>query len=220
MPAPVPDRAIYGVTGWRRLVLWPLALLLRAWGRTLRFEMDAESAAAVRKSDEPLAVVLWHNRLFVTFEIQRRYRASRPNHALVSASRDGAWLAAFLSLVGMQTVRGSTSRFAREAAGELVETMRAGHDIGITPDGPRGPCYSLRPGALTVARSAHARLLLIGAEYDSAWRTRSWDRFYLPKPFSRVRLHCRIRSLDTDVDRDTAAAEVRAELLELSPDAN
>ena len=85
-------------------------------------------------------------------EIVRRYRQGRTPYALVSASQDGAWLTAFFSLVGLRTVRGSSSRFGREAANELVEIMRAGRDIGITPDGPRGPRYEIKPGAIIVPR--------------------------------------------------------------------
>lgn len=218
MPTADLDPTIHEVGGWRRLLLWPAAFILRLWGRSLRFELDATSEAAVRRCDRALAVVLWHNRLFVTPEIQRRFRATRPNHALVSASRDGAWLSAFLSLVGMRTIRGSSSRFGREAAAALIEALKAGHDVGITPDGPRGPCYDLKSGVITIARSARAPLLLIGAEYPRAWRTRSWDRFYLPKPFSTVRLHCRVREPDPAAAAAAVAGEVRDELLRLSPD--
>jgi lysophospholipid acyltransferase (LPLAT)-like uncharacterized protein len=52
------------VFGWRRLVLWPLALMVRLWGRTLRFETTPEDYRAFTKKDEPVAIVLWHNRLF------------------------------------------------------------------------------------------------------------------------------------------------------------
>ena len=70
--------------------------------------------------------------------------------------------ARFSPLAGVGTVRGSSSRLGREAATTLVETLRAGHDIGLTPDGPRGPRYELKPGGLIVARRTRAPLLLIG----------------------------------------------------------
>jgi lysophospholipid acyltransferase (LPLAT)-like uncharacterized protein len=170
------------------------------------------------KRDEPVALVLWHNRLFLSAEILRRFRHGRPAYALVSASRDGAWLAAFFSLVGMHTVRGSSSRLGREAANALVGVLRAGHDIGVTPDGPRGPCYELKPGALIVARRTQAPLLVIGAEFSSAWRLKSWDGFYLPKPFSRVRMRCGLVPADALADRDGAAEALRAQLLAINPD--
>jgi lysophospholipid acyltransferase (LPLAT)-like uncharacterized protein len=200
-------------------VLWPLGLLANLWGRSLRFETAPEAITAFTKRDVPVAMVLWHNRLFLSAEIVRRYRQGRPAYALVSASQDGAWLSAFFDLVGMRTVRGSSSRFGREAASALVEMLREGHDIGLTPDGPRGPCYEVKPGALIVTRRTKTPMLLIGAEFKSAWRMKSWDRFYLPKPFSRVRLYCEV-VLNDEVsgDRDDAAARLQARLVAINPD--
>jgi lysophospholipid acyltransferase (LPLAT)-like uncharacterized protein len=213
-----PAVAVHGIAGWRRVLLWPFGLLLKMWGRSLRFEVAPEDLKNYEKRDEPVALVLWHNRLFLSAEILRRFRHGRPAYALVSASKDGAWLAAFFSLVGMRTVRGSSSRLGREAASALVEMLRAGHDIGVTPDGPRGPCYDLKPGALIVARRTQAPLLVIGAEFKSAWRMKSWDGFYLPKPFSRVRMRCGLMSAEALADRDAAAVALRAQLLALNPD--
>lgn len=198
--------------------MWPFAVLVRLWGLTLRFELSPEDLRNYTKKDEPVALVLWHNRLFLAAEIVRRFRQGRPAYALVSASRDGAWLTAFFTMAGLRTVRGSSSRLGREAATALVQVLRAGHDVGITPDGPRGPCYQLEPGSVIVARRTRAPVLLIGAEFGSAWRLRSWDRFYLPKPFSRVRMRCELILPDELADRDAAVARLQARLLAINPD--
>lgn len=170
------------------------------------------------KKDTPVAIVLWHNRLFLAAEIVRRYRQGRPAYALVSASKDGAWLTAFFSLAGMRTVRGSSSRLGREAATALVDVLKAGFDVGITPDGPRGPIYELKPGSIIVARRTKAPMLLVGAEFESAWQLNSWDRFVIPKPFSRVRMRCEIIGNEQLTDRDGAAKLIEARLHELNPD--
>lgn len=209
---------MHEISGWRRVLLWPFALLLKLWGRSLRFEASEEDLRNWMKKDEPVAIVLWHNRLFLAAEIVRRYREGRPAYALVSASQDGAWLTAFFSLVGMRAARGSSSRLGREAATALVEVMRAGHDVGITPDGPRGPCYDLKPGAVIVPRRTGAPLLLVGGEFTRARRLRSWDGFYVPAPFSRVRMRCELIGNDRLADRDAAAALVRERLLAINPD--
>lgn len=200
------------------MALWPFGWLLGLWGRTLRLEASADDLRNYTKNDEPVAIVLWHNRLFLAAEIVRRYRKGRPAYALVSASQDGAWLTAFFSLVGLRTVRGSSSRLGREAATALVEMLRQGYDVGITPDGPRGPCYELKPGAIIVARRTGAPVLLVGAEFPSAWRLRSWDRFILPVPFSRVRMRCEIITPTQLADRDAGVELLRQRLLALNPD--
>lgn len=211
----------HAIAGWRRVVLWPLGLLLRLWGMSLRFEVAPEDIRHATKRDEPIAIVLWHNRLFLASEFYRRYRRGRQAYALISASQDGAWLDAFFDLVGMRAIRGSSSRFGREAATALVDVIRAGNDIGITPDGPRGPCYDLKPGALIVSRRTQAPMLLLGWEFASAWRLKSWDRFYVPKPFSRVRMRCEIVThAELAGDRELAAERLRARLLAINPDQN
>jgi hypothetical protein len=211
-PAPV----VHTISGWRRLLLWPLGLLLRAWSRSLRFEISDADRTAFERKDRPLAFVLWHNRLFLSPECFRRYRSGRPVYGLVSASKDGAWLAALYSTVGIRAVRGSSRRLGREGAEGLVEALRAGNDVGITPDGPRGPRYQMKPGALIVARRAEAPILIVGAQFFGAWRLRSWDGFYVPRPFSKIRVHC--EEISADADDGDPTGRIAARLREINPD--
>ncbi len=213
-----PSASVNEVTGWRWLLLWLLAAVLRVWGRTLRFEADAATVERLTKSDEPVAVVLWHNRLFLSAEFFRRYRTRRKVYGLVSASKDGAWLAAFYRLIGIEPVRGSSSNFGREAGRMLIEVMRQGHDIGITPDGPRGPMYTVEPGVLVVTRRLGAPMVLMGAAFTRAWRLKSWDRFYIPVPFSRIKMHSAILPAKTPKGAKLDAEAVRAALLAVNPD--
>ena len=207
------------ITGWRRLLALPLALLVRAWTMSLRFEVDPASLALFQRRAEPLAFTLWHNRLFLVGEIARRYRKGRPVYGLVSASKDGAWLEAFFEMIGIKAVRGSSSRLGREAASALVEVLRQGNDIGVTPDGPRGPCYDFKGGSLIVARRAHASMLLVGARFGAHVHLRSWDRFVLPLPFSKVRLiGVLVPAQDSAGDRDAQLARLSGILSEINPD--
>lgn len=185
---------------------------------TVRFEMPAADLAVITNLDGPTLFILWHNRLFMTSEIFSRYRRGHPVHGLVSASSDGAWLAAYFSVVGMRAVRGSSSRMGREAASALVEVLRQGSDVGITPDGPRGPCYEMKPGAIIVARRARTRVVLVGMDFESSWRVSSWDGFHLPRPFSRVLMRFEPFPVEQLKDRDEAARLVHARLVEMNPD--
>jgi lysophospholipid acyltransferase (LPLAT)-like uncharacterized protein len=226
VPASAPEASssaapasTHALSGWKLAAIWPLGALLRAWGRTLRFELGPEDREAFNCWDRPVALVVWHNRLFLAAEIIRRCRRGRPFYGLISASKDGAWLAAFFRMVGISAVRGSSSRGAREAVSALIDVARAGNDIGITPDGPRGPRYEFKPGGLIVARRAGAPLVLIGAEFFSATQLRSWDRFYIPRPFSRVRIRCvRVDPASLPRDREEALAEVTRIMMQLNPD--
>jgi hypothetical protein len=191
---------------------------MRLWGRTLRFETTPTSLAGLTKADEPIAMVLWHNRLFLGAEIFRRFRQGRPVYALVSGSRDGAWLAAFFALAGLRSIRGSSSQQGREAALLLVDALRRGADIGITPDGPRGPRYDFKAGGLVVARRAHVPVLLLGGVFDSAWVIPSWDRFILPRPFSRVRVSAILVTAEQLADRRAATEDLAARLHAINDD--
>lgn len=217
-PTPASRRDVHFLAGWRRVVLWPIGFLLRVWSRTLRIETDEKSHALISAQGEPIVFTLWHNRLFVAGEVYRRVRGGKRLYALISASKDGAWLAAFFETLGMYTVRGSSSKLGREALHGLVAQVRAGHDAGITPDGPRGPCYELKGGSLLVARAANAPTILFGAKFSRAWRAGSWDGFYVPLPFSRVVYSVERLEAAELADGATAAARMQERLNAINPD--
>lgn len=181
-------KAVTTFTGWRYWRFWPFAALVKLWWRTLRVEMTKKSEAMLRDTTKPILVLLWHNQIFTTAEIRRRYRKAQPMYGLVSASKDGALLDAFFRLVGISTVRGSSSFRAREALKQIVKTVRAGNDFAITPDGPRGPIYKMSEGPLLVAKMSNIRIVLVALQHKkgASWRLKSWDRFHIPKPFSKV----------------------------------
>jgi lysophospholipid acyltransferase (LPLAT)-like uncharacterized protein len=203
---------------WQRAAVWPLAALVRLWAMTIRITLKAEELQMLSRHGDPIIFVIWHNRLFMGAELMRRFRRGHRLFGLISASRDGAWLSAFFSACGLNAVRGSTSRYGREAAKELVETLRSGNDVGIAPDGPRGPVYEMKPGALIVARRARSTAMLVGVDYESSWRFPSWDGFHLPRPFSRMHLRFVIVEVDPRDDRDEAALRMGALLAKINPD--
>lgn len=188
--APAPSkRTIRELIGWRRLAVQVLALLAKVWCATLRIEPD-EEARRLLANPQATIFVLWHNRLFTIAEVHRRFRRphmDRPIYGLISASRDGAWLTGFFEKIGIRAIRGSSSWRGAQAVREAVKILENG-DLGITPDGPRGPCYDFKPGTALVARKAGCPVVLLSLNYSRARRLKSWDRFYLPLPFSRVEL--------------------------------
>lgn len=219
--APEPRR----VRPYRRKVLhgWQLALahvagwLVRIWVATLRITADDRTRQALDLAKGPTLFVLWHNRLFVAGHLARAFRGGRPLHALISSSQDGAWLTAFFATMGLKAVRGSSSKGGREAVTELIQVLRDGGDAGITPDGPRGPIYVAKPGALLVARRTGALIAMLGVEFESAWSLRSWDRFLLPRPFSRVHLLVRPYPLEVAEGGTAELARFNEALRKLNP---
>jgi lysophospholipid acyltransferase (LPLAT)-like uncharacterized protein len=126
---------------------------------------------------------------------------------LISEHRDGELIAGIAQRLGFRSVRGSTSRGASRALVGLVRTLGAGHDVAVTPDGPRGPARSFAPGALIAAHRSNAPIMACGVAVRRAWRLRSWDRFCIPKPFARVTLAYAGPELPAGVDARAAIEE-------------
>jgi lysophospholipid acyltransferase (LPLAT)-like uncharacterized protein len=177
LPGEDPSRRVREVPWLKYALLWPLWLLARGWTATLRLRISAEERAWLSDTRTPLVIVMWHNRLFIADLLYRRYRQRRRLATLVSASRDGAWLAAYFRLAGLHPVRGSSSWRGAAAAKGLLAELQNGADAALTPDGPRGPCYEIKPGALLVARHEQTPMLLVSARFARAWRLRGWDGF-------------------------------------------
>lgn len=162
--------------------------MLDCWARTLRYEIDDRSNLLSPHVTENYIGGLWHNRLLLISYILKRFAPHRPGAGLISASRDGDLIAPLVERFGFQVVRGSSSRLGATGMLELVGVLAAGRDVLLTPDGPRGPTYELGPGIVLLAQKSGAPIQPINLEFASCWRAKSWDRFILPRPFSRVRV--------------------------------
>jgi len=177
------------IEGWR--ARWLIAFgfrILDWWARTLRYEIDDESNLVSTPVTEHYIGALWHNRLLLISYVLKRFAPHRPGAGLISASRDGDLIAPLVERFGFQVVRGSSSRLGATGMLELVGILGAGRDALLTPDGPRGPVYELGPGIILLAQKSGSPIQPINMEFSSCWRVKSWDRFILPRPFSKVRV--------------------------------
>ena len=194
----------------------PLALMLRLWLATLRLRGDL---GRFDDAEGPSVLLLWHDKLFLAPLVVHRCFGRRVS-ALISTSKDGAWLVAFFKLMGITAVRGSSNRRGAAALIALTRAMRDGHHAGITPDGPKGPALVFKPGAIALSRLTRRPFLLMGIRYDSCHRLGSWDRFALPLPFSRVELALAREPMPAEGESDEGvSARLQARLRELSGDA-
>lgn len=174
-----------------RAARWLIAFgfrLLQVWARTLRYQIDDRAALISNPVRENYIGSLWHNRLLLISYVLKRFAPHRPGAGLISASRDGDLVADLTQRFGFDVVRGSSSRMGASAILEMSNVLASGRDLLITPDGPRGPAYELGPGIIFLAQKSGAPVLPINLEYSSCWRLKSWDRFILPRPFSKVRV--------------------------------
>jgi lysophospholipid acyltransferase (LPLAT)-like uncharacterized protein len=177
------------IEGWR--ARWLIAFgfhLLQVWARTLRYEIDDRANIMGKPVEGNYIAALWHNRLLLISFVLKKFFPQRPGAGLISASRDGDLIADVTERFGFDVVRGSSSRMGAAALLELSKVLNSGHDVLITPDGPRGPAYELGPGIIFLAQKTGAPVVPVNMEYSSCWRVKSWDRFIIPRPFSKVRV--------------------------------
>jgi lysophospholipid acyltransferase (LPLAT)-like uncharacterized protein len=157
---------------------------IRAWMSTL----DYRGAFYDRSVDPALGVgspriyIFWHENILAPLYLRGHCRLTM----LLSQHNDADILARIACHFGFDCVRGSTYRGGARAIWDLLDRSRRQH-LTITPDGPRGPRRQLAQGPIYLASRLQLPLVVMGFGYDRPWRARSWDRFAVPRPFSRAR---------------------------------
>ena len=195
----------------QRLGAWIVFIGLRSIMLTLRYRWNDRGQMFTQPPATPLIFAIWHNRLALCMEAYRVFRKHSRRvgmAALVSASKDGGFLAGILERFRVQPVRGSSSRRGPQALLELTSWAERGYDLAITPDGPRGPCYVVQDGVMSLAQLTG--LPIVPFAYNLKWKIRlkSWDRFQIPLPFSICEMNV---GTPIHVPRESSDAE-RADL--------
>lgn len=166
--------------GLLRTVAHPLII---AWASTWRVKTVGEPRGqAAMPVGSPTIFLFWHEVLLPLVWHHRK----RDYSAMVSDSRDGDYVSDLAKTLGYRVIRGSSSEGATRVLLAAVRELRDGHSVGFSPDGPRGPRRTIKPGALAAAQRANAPIVPVHATADRAWRLDSWDKFLIPKPFARV----------------------------------
>jgi lysophospholipid acyltransferase (LPLAT)-like uncharacterized protein len=180
-----------------------------ALGRTLRWRAEGlEHLDAIAASGRQPIMGFWHGRILTATYYFRR----RGIVVITSENFDGEWIARIIKRFGYGTARGSTSRGAQRALLQLVRELEAGHAVGFTLDGPRGPARRAHPGAVWLAGATGHPILPFHLEAARHWTLKSWDRTQVPKPFSLVSVAV---GRPIDVPRDPDEATIEAKRLEL-----
>lgn len=174
---------------------------LTAMLRTARWEIRG-GENYIAAPDGTCVYVLWHGRLLPCSFYHRHHGLA----TLISQHRDGDHIAGVVERWwGFSAIRGSSSRGGTSAIREIVRTLRRGQSVAITPDGPRGPRQKMKPGPLIAAQLAGVPVIPVSAGASSGWWITGWDRFLIPKPFSRIRL---IYGDPVSVPRDADELEI------------
>jgi lysophospholipid acyltransferase (LPLAT)-like uncharacterized protein len=205
---------------------WGIYFGLWALRSTIRMGGDLSKVVNSYPIDQPLIYSIWHNRLALSVFLHRHFVRfiGRPRQlaALVSASKDGGIVARVLENFRVQPVRGSTSRRGSQALLELTTWAERGYDLAITPDGPRGPCYRVQMGVISLAQVTGLAVMPVGYMLTRKVRLRSWDRFQVPLPFSRCVIEIgdpvRVPRDASDSDRERLRLELESQMKRLTRD--
>jgi lysophospholipid acyltransferase (LPLAT)-like uncharacterized protein len=190
-PGAPPQGVVPHRLSWsKRLLAAGLYGLIRLVSATFRFRFEDRAGLFRGESPQPVIYCTWHNRLALAVMLflkhPQRLQPTRRLAAMVSASRDGALVAHLLGLFGVEAARGSSSRRGPQALLELTTWAGRGYDLAIIPDGPRGPCYVVQAGVVSLAQLTRAPIVPVSDYARWKLRFKSWDRFQVPLPFSRV----------------------------------
>jgi len=190
--------------------------LIAFYYSTVHIVNDPQTQRRLRRNPGPSGVyAFWHSHQLSACWHFRRSRAG----IIISASKDGEYIARIASALGYLPVRGSSSRRGAEGLRGLMELAQTGRPVAVTPDGPRGPRHAVHPGVLAVAQKTGYAVTPVAVGFSSFWELPSWDRFRIPKPFARgYNLWGEPLHVPTDADEEaleTLGGELRARMIAL-----
>jgi lysophospholipid acyltransferase (LPLAT)-like uncharacterized protein len=134
------------------------------------------------KDDENIVLMFWHGSMLMPWYIHR----NRNFAAVVSQSKDGEILSRLLKRFKYKLIRGSSSKDSKEVLIKMQKVLSNGNSLALTPDGPRGPIHKMKIGGLIASVRTQKPIVMCGTAYSKKIVFSSWDRFELPKPFSKA----------------------------------
>jgi lysophospholipid acyltransferase (LPLAT)-like uncharacterized protein len=135
---------------------------------------------------EQFIMACWHGELLMIPYAYTKYRKKPHVKLLISEHFDGNLIAKTLGFFGFGTIRGSSTRGGVKALISAIKEIKNGYDLGITPDGPKGPRHVVQDGIIVMAQKAKVKITLVEIKPSSYWQLGSWDKFVIPKPFGII----------------------------------
>jgi lysophospholipid acyltransferase (LPLAT)-like uncharacterized protein len=167
-------------------------LLMRIVWYTTRKTFNGTSTIG----DNQHVCVTWHGELFMSTQAYRKVHKNHPASAIISSHFDGALIAGTLAFLNIRPLRGSSRKGARQVLLQAFKSIKSGEEVLITPDGPKGPRYTMSDGAIGIALKSKLPVFVMNYTASSYWQLNSWDKFVIPKPFSTVEFYMQSISLE------------------------
>jgi hypothetical protein len=138
---------------------------------------------------EPVIFAFWHGDLLLQPYLYYQFRKTPKAKVLISDHFDGQIIARIMTFFNLGTIHGSTTRGGAKVLIQGLKSLSDGYDIGITPDGPKGPRYTVSDGVVVMAQKREAKVIVYSCVPSRYWQLGSWDRFMIPKPFCTLNFY-------------------------------
>lgn len=200
-----------------RAIDWIFYALISLIGKTIRFETEGwENFEQIGRDGRIPIYAFWHNRIFsATY-----YFRNRNIVVITSQSFDGEYIARFIQRFGYGAIRGSSTRGGVGALVGLIRLMKKGLPAGFTVDGPKGPRYVAKTGAILLAKKTGNPVMPFSVETRNFWSIKSWDKLQIPKPFTRAKVFIAepvyVEKDADDAEIENKRGELQAKLDELT----
>ena len=135
---------------------------------------------------EPFVTAFWHGDLLMEPYIYKQLRKTPKINVMISEHFDGLLIAKTMKYFSFGTIHGSSTRSGAKVLIQAMRSLKEGYDIGITPDGPKGPRHEVQDGIVVMAQKTKSKVLVFECVPSSYWQLGSWDKFTIPKPFGRL----------------------------------
>ena len=164
--------------------------------------------------NESFILSVWHGDLLMQPFNYKNLRTGKPLKAIISMHKDGEAIRKVVSYLGVEAISGSSSKGGAKALIGAIKTLKKGSCVAITPDGPRGPIYSIADGIVAISQKADAKILCFSSKPTSYWQFDSWDKFILPKPFGTIDFYISDPFDVKDMQMDEAKELIRSKMME------
>ena len=161
-----------------KLIVWSVTYVIRFLRASVRWTYIGSD---IRPENTPCIISSWHARLLLTPLLLGKWQGP----LIISDHRDGELIAAVFAKFGLEASRGSSSTGGAKALLKVIRMAKQGYSPGITPDGPRGPAQVVKDGVAQIAIKSGLPIVPVCYATNRYWRLSSWDKFYVPKPFSK-----------------------------------
>tara|TARA_B100000700_G_scaffold300885_1_gene369545 strand:- start:88 stop:759 length:672 start_codon:yes stop_codon:yes gene_type:complete len=164
-------------------ICWIASKYIKFVSLTLKWKyLNKKHADTLWKNNENFILCFWHGRLLM---MPLSWKKEKKINMLISEHPDGQLISKTVKYFGINTIHGSTSKGGTKAIRNIIESLKSGQSVGITPDGPRGPKMKINSAIIKIASLTGFKILPLSCSVKNKFFLKSWDKFLVALPFGK-----------------------------------